>query len=38
VFILVPFTVLALVLGVLPSQSLFRFMNGTLDQIVGLLS
>jgi NADH-quinone oxidoreductase subunit M len=34
--ILAPFAVLALLLGILPDQSLFRFMNGTLDQINAL--
>ncbi len=36
VAILVPLAVLALVLGILPEQSLFRFMNGTLNQITDL--
>ena len=29
IFILTPFAVLALALGIFPSQTLFRFMNGT---------
>ena len=29
---------LAIALGILPQQTLFNFMNGTLNQIVGLLS
>jgi NADH-quinone oxidoreductase subunit M len=37
VFILVPFAVVAIVLGILPDQTLFRFMNGTLEQITQLL-
>ncbi|MBI4578206.1 MAG: hypothetical protein HY718_00795, partial [Planctomycetes bacterium] len=37
VFILTPFAILAIALGVLPEQTLFRFMNGTLEQIAGLL-
>lgn len=37
VFILTPLAVLALVLGILPQQSLFNFMNGTLTQISDLL-
>jgi NADH-quinone oxidoreductase subunit M len=35
--VLVPFAALAVLLGILPSQSLFRFVNGTLDQITELL-
>ena len=35
-FILTPLAVLAIVLGILPKQSLFDFMNGTLMQITGL--
>jgi len=35
-FILAPFAVLAIALGVLPQQTLFNFMNGTLDQITQL--
>ena len=31
VFVLTPFAVLAVVLGILPKQTLFNFMNGTLD-------
>ena len=38
VFILTPLAVLAVVLGILPDQSLFRFMNGTLGQIVDLFA
>jgi NADH-quinone oxidoreductase subunit M len=34
--ILAPFAALALLLGILPDQALFRFMNGTLDQITAL--
>ncbi|MCK4659693.1 MAG: NADH-quinone oxidoreductase subunit M [Phycisphaerae bacterium] len=30
-FVLAPFAILAIVLGVLPKQTLFNFMNGTLD-------
>jgi NADH-quinone oxidoreductase subunit M len=37
VFILTPFAVLALALGILPEQTLFKFMNGTLVQITALL-
>jgi len=37
-FILAPFAALALVLGVLPQQTLFNFMNGTLNQITHLIS
>jgi len=33
--ILVPFAALAILLGILPQQALFNFMNGTLNQIVG---
>ncbi len=33
--ILVPFAVLAIALGILPQQTLFNFMNGTLNHIVG---
>jgi NADH-quinone oxidoreductase subunit M len=36
IFILTPFAVLALALGIFPSQTLFRFMNGTLDNITRL--
>ncbi len=35
--ILAPMGILAILLGILPEQSLFRFMNGTLNQIVALL-
>jgi NADH-quinone oxidoreductase subunit M len=38
IFILTPFAVLALALGVLPDQTLFRFMNGTLTQITEMLA
>jgi NADH-quinone oxidoreductase subunit M len=38
IFILTPFAVLAIALGILPEQTLFRFMNGTLVQITGLLN
>jgi NADH-quinone oxidoreductase subunit M len=38
VFILVPFAALAVVLGVLPDQTLFLFMNRTLTQITDLVS
>ncbi len=34
VFILAPFGVLAIVLGILPKHTLFNFMNGTLDLMV----
>jgi NADH-quinone oxidoreductase subunit M len=34
IFILAPMGILAIVLGVLPKQSLFNFMNGTLDRLV----
>ena len=37
IFILTPFAILAIALGILPDQTLFRFMNGTLDQITSLL-
>ncbi|GMV97566.1 MAG: NADH:ubiquinone oxidoreductase subunit M [Phycisphaerae bacterium] len=37
VFILTPFAVLALALGILPQHTLFNFMNGTLNQIVSLI-
>ncbi|MCP4245842.1 MAG: NADH-quinone oxidoreductase subunit M [bacterium] len=33
-FILAPFGLLAIVLGILPKQTLFNFMNGTLDLMV----
>ncbi len=33
-FVLAPFAILAVVLGVLPKQTLFDFMNGTLDRIL----
>ena len=35
--ILAPFAVLALLLGILPQQSLFNFMNGTLNLIAELM-
>jgi len=38
VFILAPLAILAIVLGILPKQSLFNFMNGTLDHLVRHLS
>ncbi len=38
IFILTPFAVLAILLGVLPQQSLFNFMNGTLTQITSLIA
>jgi NADH-quinone oxidoreductase subunit M len=38
VFILTPLAILAVVLGVLPKQSLFNFMNGTLDHLVQHIS
>jgi hypothetical protein len=34
VFILTPLAALAVILGVLPTQSLFNFMNGTLNNLV----
>jgi NADH-quinone oxidoreductase subunit M len=37
IFILTPFAIVAIVLGILPDQTLFKFMNGTLDQIATLL-
>jgi len=36
--ILVPFAAAALALGILPQQTLFNFMNGTLNQITDLLA
>lgn len=36
IFILAPLAVLAIILGILPDQTLFRFMNGTLEQITTL--
>jgi NADH-quinone oxidoreductase subunit M len=36
--VLVPFAALAVLLGVLPQQTLFNFMNGTLTQITGLFA
>ncbi len=36
VFILTPMAVLAVALGILPQQTLFNFMNGTLEQICEL--
>jgi NADH-quinone oxidoreductase subunit M len=38
VFILTPFAALAVVLGILPQQTLFNFMNGTLDHITRLVA
>jgi len=38
IFILTPFAILAIALGILPEQTLFRFMNGTLVQITSLLN
>lgn len=38
VFILTPFAILALALGILPEHTLFRFMNGTLNQITEILT
>jgi NADH-quinone oxidoreductase subunit M len=38
VFILTPFAVLAIVLGILPQQALFNFMNGTLENITTLVA
>ncbi len=35
-FVLAPMGILAIVLGVLPQQTLFNFMNGTLNNILGL--
>ncbi|MCP4589522.1 MAG: NADH-quinone oxidoreductase subunit M [bacterium] len=37
VFVLAPFAILAIVLGVLPKQTLFNFMNGTLDNILAIV-
>jgi NADH-quinone oxidoreductase subunit M len=37
-FVLAPMGILAIVLGVLPQQTLFRFMSGTLDQIVSMFT
>ena len=37
-FVLAPFGVLAIVLGVLPKQTLFDFMNGTLNNILALVT
>jgi len=36
--VLVPFAALAILLGILPQQSLFNFMNGTLNQITELFT
>jgi len=36
--VLVPMGLIAILLGILPDQSLFRFMNGTLTQITQLFS
>jgi NADH-quinone oxidoreductase subunit M len=38
VFILAPMAVLAIALGVLPMQTLFNFMNGTLNQMLNHIS
>ena len=37
VFILTPFAILAIALGVLPQQTLFNFMNGTLTHLAQLI-
>lgn len=37
IFVLTPFAILAIAMGVLPDQTLFKFMNGTLNQITHLL-
>jgi NADH-quinone oxidoreductase subunit M len=37
IFVLTPFAILAIAMGVLPDQTLFKFMNGTLNQITQLL-
>lgn len=36
-FVLAPFGVLAIALGILPKQTLFDFMNGTLDNILAIV-
>jgi NADH-quinone oxidoreductase subunit M len=36
--ILAPFAVLAIALGILPQQTVFNFMNGTLGQITSLFN
>jgi NADH-quinone oxidoreductase subunit M len=36
VFVLAPMGILAIALGIFPQQTLFRFMNGTLDNIVSM--
>jgi NADH-quinone oxidoreductase subunit M len=38
VFVLTPFAVLAVALGILPDQTVFRFMNGTLNQITQIIA
>ena len=38
VFILTPFAVLAIALGILPQQTAFNFMNGTLEQITRIVA
>ncbi len=38
IFILTPLAVLAIVLGILPDQTVFRFMNGTLENITRLFA
>jgi NADH-quinone oxidoreductase subunit M len=38
ILVLAPMAVLAVILGILPDQALFRFMNGTLTQITDLLA
>jgi NADH-quinone oxidoreductase subunit M len=38
ILVLAPMAILAIILGILPDQSLFRFMNGTLTQITDLLA
>ncbi|MEW6249887.1 MAG: NADH-quinone oxidoreductase subunit M [Planctomycetota bacterium] len=38
VAILAPMAILAIALGVLPQQTLFKFMDGTLNQIAGMLA
>ena len=35
-FILIPMAILSIALGILPSQTVFNFTNGTLDQVVEL--
>jgi NADH-quinone oxidoreductase subunit M len=38
IFILTPFAILAIALGVLPKQTLFDFMNGTLDSMLQMMN